>query len=117
MAMREIDWVLRPYRAAILRIGTLRDITRVTISALRFTRSMMSCIQPAPEFFKKNICSTRPHEQLTTILVFFLSLGALHFDPVALAGLVRRVFSLGDDAFKTACAAFRQQLLAILKRL
>ena len=41
MAISEIDDVLRRYRAAIARIGILRAFTRATISALRFTRSIL----------------------------------------------------------------------------
>ena len=41
MAISEIDEVLRRYRAAISRIGILRAFTRATISALRFTRSIL----------------------------------------------------------------------------
>ena len=40
MAISEIDEVLS-YRAAIARIGIFRAFTRATISALRFTRSIM----------------------------------------------------------------------------
>ena len=41
MAISEIDEVLRRYRAAISRMGILRAFTRATISALRFTRSIL----------------------------------------------------------------------------
>jgi hypothetical protein len=37
VAIRKIDAVPKPYRATILCIGILRDFTRATISAARFT--------------------------------------------------------------------------------
>ena len=46
MAISEIEEVLRRYRAAISRIGILRAFTRATISALRFTKSIL----PRPYF-------------------------------------------------------------------